>query len=223
MTTKDNLSSLLRIRALANGDAAMYFYGDIVSSWWDAWDNSDKYPDAIRLALSGLKGETLHIYINSPGGAVFAGIAIFNMLRRYSGRKVVHVDGVAASIASVIAMAGDEIIMPENTEMMIHLPRVEWTDGTAEDLRSMAEALDRVGEAILATYTARLRSPEDTEKLRWMMEKETYLSAKEASALFSGITVSAPLEMVARIKDAGKIYSAAVENEWLKLLELTKK
>lgn len=221
--TKDNLSSLLRIRALASGDAAMYFYGEIVSSWWETWDNSDKYPDAVRHALDGLKGETLHIYINSPGGAVFAGIAIFNMLRRYAGRKVVHVDGVAASIASVIAMAGDEIIMPDNTELMIHLPRVEWTGGTAEDLRSMAEALDRAGEAILATYTARLRSPEDAEKVQWMMEKETYLSAKEASALFSGITVSAPLEMVAHVKDAGKIYSAAVEKERLKLLELSKK
>lgn len=221
--TKDNLSSLLRIRALESGEAAMYFYGEIVSSWWDAWDNTDKYPDVVRHALDGLKGETLHIYINSPGGAVFAGIAIFNMLRRYTGRKVVHVDGVAASIASVIAMAGDEIIMPENTEMMIHMPRVAWAAGTAEDLRGMAEALDRAGEMILATYTARLQTPDDSEKVKWLMEKETYLSAHEVAALFSGVTVANPLALVARVKDADRIYGAAIENERLKLLELAKK
>ncbi len=219
----DNLANLMRIRALANGEAAMYFYGEIVSSWWDAWDNTDKYPDAVRHALDGLRGETLHIYINSPGGAVFAGIAIFNMLRRYSGRKVVHVDGIAASIASVIAMAGDEIIMPDNTEMMIHMPRIAWADGTAEDLRGMAEALDRAGEMILATYTARLRMPDDVEKVKWLMEKESYLSAKETAALFAGVSVASPLALVARVKDAGRIYGAAVENERLKLLELAKK
>ena len=219
---KDNLSSLLRIRNMSNGDAAMYFYGEIVSSWWDTWDSADKYPEAIRRALEGLTGQTLHIYINSPGGAVFAGIAIFNMLRRYEGRKVVHVDGVAASIASVIAMAGDEIVMPENTELMIHLPSA-YAAGNAEELRGMAEALDRVTEAIMATYTARLRSPEDAEKVRWLMEKETYLSAKEAAALFNGITVAAPLEMVARVKDADKIFGAAVENERLRLLDLNSK
>ena len=219
---KDNLSSLLRIRNMSNGDAAMYFYGEIVSSWWDTWDSADKYPEAIRRALEGLTGQTLHIYINSPGGAVFAGIAIFNMLRRYEGRKVVHIDGIAASIASVIAMAGDEIVMPENTELMIHLPSAI-VSGNAEELRGMAEALDRVTEAIMATYTARLKLPEDAEKVKELMEKETYLSAKEAANLFAGITVAAPLEMVARVKDAGKIYGAAIENERLRLLDLNAK
>ena len=80
--------------------------------------------------------------INSPGGSCFDGVAIYNALARHPAHKTVWVDGFAASAASVVAMAGDEIVMPENTMMMIHEP-VGAGAGTAADMRAMADALDR--------------------------------------------------------------------------------
>ncbi len=217
---KDNLKKLLQVRNLANGEAALYFYGEIVSSWWDTWDSSDKYPEAIRRFLDGLTGQPLHIYINSPGGSVFAGMAIYNMLCRYQGRKTTHIDGIAASVASVIAMAGDSIIMPENTMMMIHRASGNiW--GNRDELARYVELLDKVDEAILSVYTKRLSNPDDAERVKGLVAKETYLTAGDTSALFSGVTVEAPLEMVARAKNADAIYSASLEYERLRLLDIS--
>lgn len=216
---KDNLSALLRVRNLANGDAALYFYGEIVSDWWDAWSSADKYPEAIRRMLDGLNGEHLHIYINSPGGSVFAGMAIYNMLNRYNGRKTVHIDGIAASIASIIAMVGDTIIMPENTMLMIHRA---WTTvfGNTEELARYAELLSQVDDAMMSVYSARLNTPDDAARVAELMAKESYLSAAETAALFRGVSVKPPLEMAARVKNAGAIYNASLEYERLKLLEM---
>ena len=89
--------------------ADLYFYGDIVSDWWGAWQDEDQYPDAVKNFLAEHQGKDLNIYINSGGGSVFAGIAIYNMLKRHQGKKTVYVDALAGSIASVIAFAGDKI------------------------------------------------------------------------------------------------------------------
>lgn len=216
---KDNLSALLRVRNLANGDAALYFYGEIVSDWWDAWSSVDKYPEAIRRMLDGLNGEHLHIYINSPGGSVFAGMAIYNMLSRYKGRKTVHVDGIAASIASVIAMVGDVIEMPENTMLMIHRA---WASvaGNTEELSHYAELLAKVDNAVVSVYSERLNVTDDVERVIELMGKESYLSAAETSALFRGVSIKPPIQMAACAKNAGAIYAASLEYERLRLLEM---
>ena len=216
---KDNLSALLRVRNLANGDAALYFYGEIVSDWWEAWSAADKYPEAIRRMLDGLSDEHLHIYINSPGGSVFAGMAIYNMLSRYKGRKTVHIDGIAASIASVIAMVGDVIEMPENTMLMIHRA---WAavSGNTEELARYAELLSQVDEAVMSVYSARLNGTDDAARVAELMSRESYLSAAETAALFRGVNVKPPLEMAARVKNADAIYNASLEYERLKLLEM---
>ena len=197
---KDNLSALLRVRNLANGDAALYFYGEIVSDWWDAWSSADKYPEAIRRMLDGLNGEHLHIYINSPGGSVFAGMAIYNMLSRYKGRKTVHIDGIAASIASVIAMVGDVIVieMPENTMLMIHRA---WAavSGNTEELARYAELLSQVDDAMMSVYSARFNGADAVTRVAELMSRGSYLSAAETAALFRGVSVKPPLEMAARV------------------------
>ena len=107
---KDSLKQFLSVKNETLTSADLFFYGDIVSDWLGAWNDTDQYPEAIREFLKGCEGKDLNIYINSAGGSVFAGIAIYNMLSRHKGFKTVHVDGMAASIASVIALAGDRVI-----------------------------------------------------------------------------------------------------------------
>ena len=103
----------LRIKNMIETSADLYIHGDIVDDGWK-WFDSDITPADVRDQLDTLKGKELNVYINSGGGDVFAGTAIHNMLKRHEGKTVGHVDGVAASIASVILMACDEIVVPAN-------------------------------------------------------------------------------------------------------------
>jgi len=127
-------------------------------------------------ALRGLgKVDQLDCYINSAGGSVFEGVAIYNQLKRFPAKKVMHVDALAASIASIICMAGDEIRMSPNAQMMIHEP---WgmAVGTASDMRKNADALDQVAETLLDTYVARTKG--DKAKIKQWMDDETWMTAQ---------------------------------------------
>lgn len=130
-------------------------------------------------SISGLGDvQALDIYINSPGGSVFDGVAIYNQIKRHKCQeKVVHIDGIAASIASVIAMAGTEIRIADNGMMMIHDP---WgmSVGTAADMRKTAESLDKVRAVILDTYVS--ASGGNPEEISQWMEEETWMTADEA-------------------------------------------
>ncbi|MBE2905399.1 head maturation protease, ClpP-related [Anoxybacillus flavithermus] len=192
---KDNLVNLLQVKNFTETSADLYFYGDIVSSWWGAWDDTDQYPSSVRDFLNEAKGKNLNIYINSGGGAVFAGMAIYNMLKRHEGYKTVYVDGVAASIASVIALAGDKIIIPANAYFMIHKP---WTMaiGNANELRDMADTLDTVEEGILNVYKEHLVNGIDIETIKEMMDQETWMTGEEAAKYFN-IEVGQAIEAVA--------------------------
>ena len=94
---------------------------------------------------------TLNVYINSPGGSVFAGQTIYSMLKRHKAKVHVYIDGLAASIASLIAMAGDKVIMPKNAMMMIHSP---WTfaAGNAQEFRKIADDMDKIRESMVVAY-----------------------------------------------------------------------
>lgn len=130
-----------------------------------------------RDQLQAVKGEELTVEISSYGGDVFAGLAMYNMLRA-SGKKVVtKVMSVAASAASVVFMAGDKRVMPKNTFTMVHNP---WTMavGNADELRESADTLDKIGGALLATYVARTGLGED--EVRAMLATDTWLSADES-------------------------------------------
>lgn len=122
--------------------------------------------------------DTLNIYINSPGGDVFEGNTIMNMIKRKKCTKNVYVDGLAASIASVIAMAGDKIIMPNNAMMMIHNA---WTyaAGNSQELRKLADDLDKVNASIRQTYLDKAGDKLDEETLTTLMDNETWLTAQE--------------------------------------------
>ena len=132
--------------------------------------------------------------LNSPGGSVFDAVAIYNALQRHAGRVTVSIDGIAASAASYIAMAGDEIIMPENAFLMIHDPS-GMVMGTAADMRAMAEALDKIGASLLRGYAAKSGKPEkDIAKL---MARETWLDAAEALEMGFADIMSEPVKMAA--------------------------
>lgn len=193
--SKSNLSDFLKIKNYTETYADLYFYGDIVSSWAGAWDETDQYPDQVKSFLDSVKGKDLNIYINSGGGSVMAGMAIYNMIKRHSGYKTVYVDGLAASIASVIALAGDKVVIPSNSYFMIHKP---WSvvGGNAEDLRKQADTLDKVEEGIMNVYADNLKNSSDLDTIKDMVKAETWLTGLEASKYFN-IEVTESIDAVA--------------------------
>lgn len=204
---KDNLKEFLSIKNETLSTADLYFYGDIVSDWMGAWSDADQYPEAILNFLQGREGKSLNIYINSAGGSVFAGIAIYNMLKRHKGKKIVYVDGLAASIASVIAMAGDEIIVPSNAFLMIHKP---WAVcmGNAIECRKMADDLDAAEVGIINVYKEHLADGVKIEDISKMMEAETWLNGVDAAKYFA-VQTGEPKEYAAKATDLLKCYAKA--------------
>ena len=152
--------------------ADIYLY-DEIGNWWDETsakgfkEELDKIGDV----------QVLNIYINSPGGSVFEGMAIYNQLKRHKAQKNVYVDGIAASIASVIALAGDKIVIPKNAFFMIHQPwAITW--GSASEFRRMADALDTIEDGILNVYEG--HSSLTRDEIKQMMADETWMTGEEA-------------------------------------------
>lgn len=127
--------------------------------------------------LGKVKSKTLNVEINSPGGDVFAGLAIYNALKSSGKEIVVKVMGVAASAASLIAMAGDKIVMPKNSFMMVHNPW-SFAMGNADELRETANTLDKIGASLKATYASKTGMSD--EDLTALLAKDTWLTADEA-------------------------------------------
>ena len=149
-------------------------------------------------------GAEIDLRLNSPGGSVFDAVAIYNALKRHSGAVTVWIDGIAASAASYIAMAGDKVIMPENAFLMIHDPSGV-VMGTAEDMRSTAAALDKVKTSLIQGYAA--KSGQTDIDVAGLMSAETWLDAGEALALGLVDHVSEPVKLVASF-DIGRFRNA---------------
>ncbi|WP_439874849.1 head maturation protease, ClpP-related [Bacillus mycoides] len=150
----------------------LYMYGSISAySWYDGISSSK-----VREQLKNVTAKTINVHINSGGGDVFESIAISNLLKNHSATIVVHIDGLAASGASVIAMAADKIVMPKNTMMMIHKA---WTyaAGNAEGLRKVADRLDKIDTAVTESYTSRFVG--EKSELETLLAEETWLTAEE--------------------------------------------
>ena len=188
------------IKNATDTSADLYFYGDIVSDWWGAWQEEDQYPEAIKNFLNGNAGKTLNVYINSGGGSVFAGIAIYNMLKRHDAQVNITVDGLAASISSVIAFAGSgKPRIPSNAFIMIHNP---WTygEGNAKDFRKMADDLDQIATGILNIYEENLKEGVSIETIKELMDAETWLNGAQAAEYFD-IEVGETKEYAAAVGD----------------------
>lgn len=165
------------------GTLNMYIYGDVEGDAYDWWTDevikSETSANYFREELAKYENiNQINIYINSYGGSVFEGTAIYNQLKRHPAHKTVYIDGFACSIASVIAMAGDEIIMPRNTMMMIHNMWM-YAAGNASELRKAADDLDTINAAGRAAYLLKAGDKLEESVLSEMMDSETWLTASQ--------------------------------------------
>lgn len=156
--------------------AEIFIYEQIGEDWWSGEGVTAK---AFCKEIAALKVANIDLHINSPGGSVFDGQAIYNALKRHPANVTTYVDGIAASIASVIALAGNKVVMAGNSLFMIHNP---WgvTQGTSEDMRKYADVLDKVRDTIVSVY--REKCGMSDEEIVAAMDAETWMSAEEAMA-----------------------------------------
>ncbi len=144
--------------------------------------------------LKDIESNEIIVRINSPGGSVFDGIAIYNALRYHNANIHVRIEGLAASIASVIAMAGDTVHMAENALLMVHNP-FGWVGGDAEELRKVADMLDKTTEIIAQTYCS--HSEMELSAMLKLMNEETWFTAAEAKAQGLIDTIESPVKLAA--------------------------
>lgn len=127
--------------------------------------------------LEDIQADTINLRINTPGGVVTEGMAIYNALVRHKARIITHIDGLAASMGSIIALAGDEVNIAENAFFMIHNPSaVVW--GDSKDMRKTADTLDKMRNSLVKTYAA--KSGKDEDEIKQLMDDETWFTADEA-------------------------------------------
>lgn len=177
----------IEIRNQTDTEADLCFFGDINSESLGEWQKyypEDKAPKDVQDFLDQLDGiSKINVHINSGGGSVFGGIAIYNILKRYNAEITVYVEGIAASIASVIAMAGDKIIIPKNAQMMIHKPSsIAW--GNADDMRKEADILDGCQKVILNTYMQHTKEGITSEQINELINAETWKNGEEWQEFF---------------------------------------
>ena len=183
-------------------DIELRISGEIVdddSAWIYEWFGiAAASPNAFREELKQYTSKNITVWIDSWGGDVTAAAGIYNALKEHKGKVTVKIDGKAVSAASVIAMAGDEIMMSPVGVMMIHNP---WTgvNGEAKDLRHVADVLDVIKDTIINAY--QLKTGKSRTKISQMMDDETWMSAKTAktegfidSVLYSGDTTEPAIE-----------------------------
>ncbi len=167
------INHTFKAEATGEDSSKLTIYGDIGESWWgDSITAKD-----IEKELKNISSSTLNVHINSYGGDVFDGIAIYNLLKNHSSKITVYVDGIAASAASLIAMAGDEIIMNTGAMLMIHeASTFAW--GTKTDIQKTLNALDGIDKSIADIYMTRFTG--DRTEIETMIVNETWFTSSEA-------------------------------------------
>lgn len=181
--------SWFRMKASGDKTADIYIYDEI--GYWGV--TARQFASSMK-ALGDLDHINLHIH--SPGGDVFDGIAIYNLLNSHSASKTVYIDGLAASMASVIAMVGNPIIMPENAMMMIHKP---WgiTGGDANNMRDYADLLDKVEAVLIPSYAK--KTGKSSDELALLLGEETWMTAQECLEHGFADQISTAVQAMARI------------------------
>lgn len=169
-------SKFWQVKNEVNGNSEILLYGPIAGE--RSWLGDEITPKNFAADLESLGGKDVTVRINSGGGDVFAAHAIHNQLISYKGRVTVVIDGLAASAATIIAVAGDRIIMPANALFMIHNPAIGLSDYYgADELLKAAGALNTIKDSIVAAYRKRCKA--SAEELAAMMDAETWMGAAE--------------------------------------------
>lgn len=180
-----------RVRMAGSKAAEIFLYDEIGGGFFGGISAKQFADDLKDLG----KVDTINVRINSPGGDVFEGIAIFNQLKRHPANVIIDIDGLAASIASIVAMAGDQINMAKNAMIMIHEP-FAISAGTAADFRRQADLMDTVKGTLVKTYAD--RTGMDEGELSDLLAAETWMTAEDAKANGFVDTVTEDLQMAAR-------------------------
>jgi ATP-dependent Clp endopeptidase proteolytic subunit ClpP len=178
--------------------AEIWIYEEIGEDWFSGGGVTAK---GFQKELSAIKANQIDLHINSPGGSVQDGIGIYNLIKQHPANVTTYIDGWAASIASIIALAGDEVIMAENGLFMVHNP-MGGTVGYSKDHRHMADVLDKVAGTLISTYMCKTQKTED--EIQALMDGDTgegtWLSADEALQFGFIDAISEAIDMAACAK-----------------------
>lgn len=196
---------MLKIENKAESNAAeIYINGEIIdnknAAFAQMFDDGKNYawPADLKKQLDGLKGKDLTVYINSPGGNVFAGVAMASFLKRHDGKTTAVVDGWCCSIATEIFFACQTRKIPANAYLMIHKPSAA-VRGTSDDLLKAADMLDTIQNGIESVYQAAARDDVTAQDITDMVNAGTWLTGDEAANYFN-VEVMQPLDVVACVK-----------------------
>lgn len=194
------------MKASANGKTAdVFIYGEITKYAWEEYGEVSSITFKNELEALGDGIETINLYINSPGGSVFEAMAIIAMLKRHPADIISHIDGVAASCASVLPMISKRIIMPNNSLMMIHHAMTgAW--GNAKQLRKAADDVERISQAMCQYYLDRSGEKMSEEMLYEMLEEDTWLTAEQCLEL----------GLCDEIVEANQAVAYAFDDKWAK-------
>lgn len=198
-----DVKSPLKINNKSATEAEIVIYAGIGQDFWGdgSMISAKQFSDELKKIPETVN--TINVRINSPGGDVFDGIAIYNRLKQHKAKKVVYIDGLAASIASIIALAGDEVKIGEGALFMVHLP---WTFayGNRMDLDNTVSRLMDVEEQMVGIYAK--KSGLDRAEIRALLEAETWMSAEEA--IEKGFVDS-------QVEETMPIAASAIKSRWI--------
>lgn len=195
--------SPLKIMNKSATEAEIVIYAAIGDDFWGDGSYISARDFSKQLSTIPETVNTLHVRINSPGGDVFDGVAIYNRLKQHKAKKIVYVDGLAASIASIIALAGDEIVMGEGALYMIHLP-LTLARGNRMFFDNVVNRLMDVEEQMLGIYSR--KTGMDRNEIRAMLEKETWLDADQAIE---------KKFVDSKVEETVAIAASAIDSEWI--------
>lgn len=186
--------------------AEIWIYEQIGEDFWSGGGVTAKQ---FQKELSEIRSSQIDLHINSPGGEVFDGLTIYNLIKQHPANVTTYIDGLAASIASVIALAGDQVIMAENALYMVHNP---WgvAIGDSSEMRKMADRLDKVGGSIATAYTSKSGKGED--EITALMNAETWMTAQEAFDFGFIDEIAAEMDMAACVKFVPAMQKAKFKN-----------
>ena len=185
-----------------NNTTGIYIYGEIIGGS-NKQDKSDVVFDDFRKALDIMNnGDTLEMYINSPGGSVFTTQGIVNMINRCKKTKnikvISYIDGLGASCASWLPMVADEVYAYNTSMLMVHKPMTSLFGANANDMQSEIELLNKLeNDIMIPIYMSKATENLTEDKLKDMMSKETWLNAKEIQELFNVTLIEEDKEIVA--------------------------
>ncbi|TKI53536.1 Clp protease ClpP [Lysinibacillus mangiferihumi] len=204
--SKKQQQKFFQMKASTDGKSAdVFIYGEITKYAWEEYGEVSSITFKNELDSLGDGIETINLYINSPGGSVFEAMAIIAMLQRHPADIISHIDGLAASCASVLPMISKRIIMPSNALMMIHHAMTgAW--GNAKQLRKAADDVERISKAMCQHYLDRSGDKMTEEQLYEMLEEDKWLTAEQCLEL----------GLCDEIVEANQAVAYAFDEKWAK-------